>query len=229
MCSIAQLSVDYLRNFLQLHRAPAFAPYMWFCSNYYGPLQCAFLTLIYLNHNRESENAQLARYCVDELIDHCISDHQQLDNDSIKEGPDNPTLKAQQEMMSLAKMVLVNLHKKLDLPPENDERPPRPFDLSCRFQSSSSLLFTSTRPNPTSIPLSATSSRECDLAVTADVLPLSGHNSHSMMPDSSPTHNFLHNISELEAWCSLIQDTGKFPSLGQDEVISLDDSVMMPL
>ncbi|KAN0066993.1 hypothetical protein V8E54_014917 [Elaphomyces granulatus] len=228
--SIAQLSVDYLRSFLQLHRAPAFAPYMWFCSSYYGPLQCAFLTLIYLNHNRESENAQLARYCVDELIDHCISDHQQLDNDSIKEGPDNPTLKAQQEMISLTKKVLINLHKKLDLPPENDERPPRPFDpLSCRFQSSSSLHFTSTRPNSMSIPLSATSSRECDLAVTAAVLPLSGHNSHSMMPDSSPTHGFLHNISELEAWCSLIQDTGKFPSLGQDEVISLDDSVMMPL
>ena len=116
MCSIAQLSINYLYNFLQLYQAPAFA-------SYYGSIQYAFLTFTTI-----SENMQLASYYVDEVIHHCISGHQPSDNDGPKEDPDNLRLKAKQDMRFSGKKVPMNLHKKFDLPPENDSRPPGPFD-----------------------------------------------------------------------------------------------------
>lgn len=58
--SIVQLRVSYLWNYLQPYRARAVAPYVWSCRSDYGPFQCAFLTMVYLNHFRDAEDIKLA-------------------------------------------------------------------------------------------------------------------------------------------------------------------------
>lgn len=63
--SIFHFSLVYLRKYLRLCRAPAFEPYHWFLTEYYGPKQSALLILVYLIHHRGAEDEKIARYYVD--------------------------------------------------------------------------------------------------------------------------------------------------------------------
>ena len=47
----------------------AFAPYAWFGSTYFGPLQAVFLILVYVQNNHDPESEPQALYLVDEVID----------------------------------------------------------------------------------------------------------------------------------------------------------------
>lgn len=47
----------------------AFAPYAWFGSTYFGPLQAVFLILVYVQNNHDPESEPQALYLVDEAID----------------------------------------------------------------------------------------------------------------------------------------------------------------
>ncbi|GKZ18420.1 hypothetical protein AbraIFM66951_000979 [Aspergillus brasiliensis] len=123
--SVAQLCVSYLRVFLQLYQTPAFSPYLWFCYRYHGPLQCVFLLLVYLHSFPEPGENVLARYCIDEIIDHTVSYYQvsqelpgatRADNPECDEGSSPPQL-------PLAIQVLVDLHRRLDQHLTSDTQP----------------------------------------------------------------------------------------------------------
>ena len=72
--SIDHLCISYLRNFLQMMQTPAFAPYAWFSSTYFGPLQAVFLILVYMQNNHDPESEPQALYLVDEVIDFFVSE-----------------------------------------------------------------------------------------------------------------------------------------------------------
>ncbi|RDK39833.1 C6 zinc finger domain protein [Aspergillus phoenicis ATCC 13157] len=120
--SVAHLCVSYLRIFLQLYQTPAFSPYVWFCYRHYGPLQCVFLILVYLRTFPESGDIVLARYCIDEIIDHTVS-HYQVPQDSFgATRADNPESDegSTEERIPLAIQVLVDLHNRLHSHPRSD-------------------------------------------------------------------------------------------------------------
>lgn len=122
---MAQHCVNYLRNFLPLYQAPEFSPYLWFCRSNYGPLQCLFLTLIYLHHFPDSGEVVEARYYVDEVIKHMMSDYQDPDPSSMRGSPDGPESNGEpsKPQMPLAIQVLIDLHSRLDSPSEPHNQP----------------------------------------------------------------------------------------------------------
>lgn len=102
--------------FLQLYQTPAFSPYVWFCYQYHGPLQCAFLILVYLHRFPESEDIVLARYCIEEIIDHTVS-YYQVPRDSPGESrADDPECDegSSEARIPLAIQVLVDLKSRVD-------------------------------------------------------------------------------------------------------------------
>lgn len=114
--SVIQSCVAYLRSFMQITQIPAFAPYLWYCLNHQAPLQYVFLILTYLQHNRHSEHAHLARYYVDEVIDVFAS----LELPARARG-NNQGLEATEGNLQLkpkpcAWRMLIDLQHKLDLP-----------------------------------------------------------------------------------------------------------------
>lgn len=120
---MAQLCVDYLRIYLQLYQAPAFSPYAWFYSSHYGPLQCVFITLVYLHSFPESGETLLARYCVDEVIQHCVSQYQDPDSSSTRTSPGDTDSNSSKTRMPLAIQILVDLHERLDSSLEAEDQP----------------------------------------------------------------------------------------------------------
>ena len=72
--SIEHLCISYIRNFLQMMQTPAFAPYPWFNSTYFGPLQAMFLFLVYMQNSHDPESEPQALYLVDEVIDFFVSE-----------------------------------------------------------------------------------------------------------------------------------------------------------
>lgn len=121
--SIAQLCLSYLRNYLQLYQTPAFAPYVWSYRTHFGPLQCTFIMMIYLLQFRQASNYQLARYCVDEMIDHFINQYQSADSSSTKDSPESSKPRA-----PVSIQVLIDLYRRLDSPTGSNEPPPQPVD-----------------------------------------------------------------------------------------------------
>lgn len=118
--SIIQSCIVYLRSFMQITQIPAFAPYMWYCLNHHAPLQCVFLILTYLQHNRHSEHAHLARYYVDEVTDVFTCNERRA-----KAGTNNQDLEGEEEGSQIkpkpfAWKILVDLRHRLDLPPHVD-------------------------------------------------------------------------------------------------------------
>ncbi|KAJ5688468.1 hypothetical protein N7536_011087 [Penicillium majusculum] len=130
--SMAQLCVDYLRIYLQLYQAPAFSPYSWFCSSHYGPLQCVFITLVYLHSFQESGETLLARYCVDEVIQHCISQYQAPNSSSTRTSPGDTDSHSSKTRMPLAIRVLVGLHEHLDSSLGAEDQLPLPLAVAHR-------------------------------------------------------------------------------------------------
>ncbi|PYH88730.1 hypothetical protein BO71DRAFT_413316 [Aspergillus ellipticus CBS 707.79] len=122
--SMAQLCVSYFRIILQVYQAPAFAPYMWFCGSYNGPLQCVFLTLIYLHCFKGGRETLLARYCVDEMIEHIVSHYQVAQPSSARACPDSDSEAGPSTArMPHAIQVLVDLHSRLDSHGGPDDHP----------------------------------------------------------------------------------------------------------
>lgn len=109
--SIAQLCLSYLRTFLQVHRDPAFAPYMWFYRTSFGPLQSTFLLLTYLLHFREAPDYQTVRSCVDDIFDDFIPQYRSSQLSPANSAPDSSV-----SPMPVAIQVLFDLHRRLDSP-----------------------------------------------------------------------------------------------------------------
>lgn len=128
---MAQLCVNYLRNFLPLYQAPEFSAYLWFCRSNYGSLQCLYLTLVYLHHFPDPAEVVQARYYVDEVIKHMMSHYQDPDPLSVRGSPDGPKCDGElsKPRMPLAIRVLIDLHSRLDSPCEPHNQPPPSLDV----------------------------------------------------------------------------------------------------
>ncbi|OQE40828.1 hypothetical protein PENCOP_c005G02910 [Penicillium coprophilum] len=216
--SMAQLCVNYLRIYLQLYQAPAFSPYAWFFCSYYGPLQCVFMTLIYLHSFEDSKETLLARYCVDEVIHHCVAQYQAPDSSSTKTSPDDADPINSKKRMPLVLQVLVDLHKRLDSSFEAEERLSLPLKLlECQAHFHMSGLATkASELRATSLPPSSDASsttrtnRNCETpSMTTGHPPVVSGNKpgppNSVLvagSDSGLDMDFLATISDLEAWSS---------------------------
>lgn len=89
---------------------------MWFLNSYYGPLQCIFLTLIYLQCFTDSSEIPLARYYIDEIIEHIVAHYQVSQQPSSEAAnPDSESDAAPPKArLPLAIQVLVDIHSRLD-------------------------------------------------------------------------------------------------------------------
>ncbi|KAJ5753995.1 uncharacterized protein N7511_008148 [Penicillium nucicola] len=114
---IVHLCIAYLRVFKWLHDTPALSYYTWYWEGQYGPLQCALLTLTYLQQSRTSSEVPKAQSCLDDYIRLVVAQYQ-----SPGSSPDNEAagdIDAGQgqlkERMPIAIQALIDLHKSLDL------------------------------------------------------------------------------------------------------------------
>ena len=114
--SIAQLCVSYLRIFLHVYETSAFAPYLWFCRSYQGPLQCVFLTLTYLDSFKDLGEISLARYYVDEIMEHTFSHYNVVPASSTLASHPVSDYEPPKAQMPHAIQVLADLHRRLDVP-----------------------------------------------------------------------------------------------------------------
>lgn len=116
--SIDHLCISYLRNFLQMMQIPAFAPYAWFSSTYFGPLQAVFLILVYVQNNHDPESEPQALYLVDEVIDFFVSGEGSSTPLAFTKQPcdlPKPTISSSTTQLNLAWTILRSL--RLSLPP----------------------------------------------------------------------------------------------------------------
>ncbi|KAJ5951547.1 Transcription factor [Penicillium vulpinum] len=222
--SMSQLCVNYLRIYLQLYQAPAFSPYAWFFCSHYGPLQCVFITLIYLHSFQDSGETLLARYCVDEVIHHCIGQYQAPDPSSTKASPNDTDPNAGKTRLPLVMQVLVDLQERLDLSLGAEDRPSLPLDvIECHahFPAShlatkaSELRATSNQPSSDASFSTTRTNRNCETpSMTTGPPVVAGHKlapPNSVLvaeSDLGLDMDFLATISDLEAWSSsLILDS----------------------
>lgn len=229
--SIIQVCIGYLRNFLQLTRIPAFAPYAWFYSTHHAPPQCVFLILTYLQRNRDSAHAHLARHLVDEVIDVFAPDeHLRVYS---KEGPNFPRSTTQYGCQTPSTWrLLIALRQKHDLPPEVDQLPFKPSTPS-RYQPSAPVIspaaeVVSERPNFTAIPPSL-NNWERGLSDTTLVLPslnplAPGY--HSERGEEPQMDNLLDISSLMGCSSSLAQWTDEYVSNGLDLEGDADEAVI---
>ncbi|KAJ0423205.1 hypothetical protein BJY00DRAFT_310334 [Aspergillus carlsbadensis] len=116
--SILQLCLSYFRILLPIYQAPAFCPYTWFHRSSIGPLQCLFLTLTYLNSFRDRQSAEtpVARYYVDEILEHTVAFYRAVDRSSENDSLASGTGKGLScPRLPQALQTLVDLHSRLDL------------------------------------------------------------------------------------------------------------------
>lgn len=228
--SVIQLCITYLRNFMQLVRIPAFAPYLWVCTRSNGPLQPVLLILTYLQHNKGWQNGNLGRHFVDEVIDFfLIADHQPTDNR--QDHCDDPAPSIQQ--IPRAWGMLVSLRRRIDLPP-HAERPvykpaaPKRCELVAPAVAMRTMSL-SVSENGDSTPTVSTSSRSqlSSSTVNSATIPStepsvsSGRQeSESGIRGEAKTVNPF-DIPDFEAWCSsLVQNPEPCVPPGHDEGMS---------
>ena len=219
--SIVQLCITYLRNFMQLMRVPAFAPYKWFCTNHLAPFQCIFLCLTYLQYNRDCNNRPLIRYFVDEVIDIFASP-------GVDTTPSN-------KQVPLAWRMLVTLRNRVDLPlgagqPQFKHTIPMrcetlPTATALRIMSLSTTetvtdpLIRGAESPPSGWLTSQSTSNGSQLQ---SVEPLIGHGQHEGPAGNIDMDNVL-DISDLSAWSSsLIQDPDEYFHLSHDNINGLN-------
>lgn len=102
---------------MQITQIPAFAPYSWYCLKHHAPLQCVFLLLTYLQHNRQSQHAHLARYYVDEVIDVFTSKERLVVPENSNRKIVGTEAKSETKPRSPAWSILVDLRYKIDISP----------------------------------------------------------------------------------------------------------------
>ncbi|KAJ5160400.1 Transcription factor [Penicillium canariense] len=197
--SIVQLCVNYLSIYLQLHQTPAFAPYAWFCCSHYGPSQCVFITLMYLHSFPDAGEIFLARYLVDEVIQHYATHYQISDpssTSSTKNNSEEPASNGGKMRMPLAIQVLVELHDRLDSSggPSSANR----TNHNCE-----------TPPIVTGPPP----------VVAAGSKPGLRNSVFEAESDSGRNTDFLTTLSDLEAWSSMI-------ILESDDILANPDNLM---
>ncbi|KGO67465.1 Transcription factor, fungi [Penicillium italicum] len=217
--SMAQLCVNYLRIYLQLYQAPAFSPYVWLCSSHYGPLQCVFITLMYLHSFQESGETLLAQYCVDEVMHHCVAQFQAPESSSTRNSPNDTDSNSSKPRIPTAIQVLVDLHERLDSSLGAEDRRPLPLDvIECQARCPASHLATkaselrATPHRPSSDASSSTTriNRNCETpSMTTGPPPVVAGNKigppNNIFVDGSDSGldmDFLATISDLEAWSS---------------------------
>ncbi|KAL3443157.1 hypothetical protein BJX65DRAFT_285749 [Aspergillus insuetus] len=124
--SVLQVCVSYFRILLPICQGPAFYPYKWFHRSYVMPLQCLFLSLVYLTSFKDEYSTQtpVARYYVDEMIEHIAAVYQSTQPSSVDNGP-NRGLRSEPSKAELppAIQTLVNLHRR----PDSKATPPPPL------------------------------------------------------------------------------------------------------
>ena len=133
MNSVIQLCTSYLSNFLQLIHVPAFAPYKWFCFNYFGPLQAVFLTLTYFEDVQDSEAETHALYLVDETIDFFVSENDSHHSSAFgKQSPESNKKNIQRMESAWTKLKALRrrLPSHLDCQESRDECYPTPSSFS---------------------------------------------------------------------------------------------------
>lgn len=215
---------------MQLLSIPAFLTYSWFCINHLAPLQCVFLCLTYLRYNRAAENGQIIRYFVDAVIDIFATSDGQLAtrNTEGRESASADTDRSGQQV-PLAWRKLVELRRKIDLPPGADEslfKPTTPI----RCETLPAAIALRAMSLSTSETITDPPMRGAEPAPSARVTchPTSnGHALPSAEPpithdhDGRPGGNFgmdnMFDVSDLAAWSSsLIQDPHDDFHMGQD-------------
>ncbi|PYH64562.1 Zn(II)2Cys6 transcription factor [Aspergillus vadensis CBS 113365] len=176
--SVAHLCVSYLRMFLQLYQTPAFSPYVRFCYQYHGPLQCAFLILVYLHRFPESEDNVLARYCIEEIIDHTVSYYQVPRESPGESRADNPECDegSSEARIPLAIQVLVDLKSRVDTQMKSANR------ITHKLDENKCSLF------PYTLELGSRSTEKD--TVNESIFPL---------PDSSSSSSTIHNHRNQDA------------------------------
>ncbi|EKV11526.1 hypothetical protein PDIG_49690 [Penicillium digitatum PHI26] len=231
--SMAQLCVNYLRIYLQLYQAPAFSPYVWFCSSHYGPLQCVFIALIYLHSFQKSGETVLARYCVDELIHHSVAQFSAPDSSLTKTSSNDTDSNPSKTRMPLAIQVLVDLHKHLDSSLGAEDRLPLSLDMiECQARCpalprTKASEFRATPHQPSSGASSSTNrTNNCETPsmttgpppVVAGHTPGPPNNGLIDGSDSGLDMDFLATISDLDAWSSSL-------ILEPDNLLALPDNM----
>ncbi|KAL4794666.1 hypothetical protein BDV19DRAFT_379370 [Aspergillus venezuelensis] len=224
--SMAQLCVNYLRITLQLYQTPAFSPYIWSTYSYYGPLQCIFLTLVYLHCFKDSGQIPLARYCVDEVIDHSISHYQdpaRLYRPSATADTDKAD-SLKKTRMPLAIQVLIDLHSRLDSHIGVDAGANQPCSSTPSLVSSSTSSSSLPTPTPSASSLSSSTCIPQNLnrgtQVSASVAPapapapaaaprpMASNTGFAPESDSILDLDYLASVSNLGSWSSsLVQES----------------------
>ncbi|KAJ5306022.1 hypothetical protein N7508_005037 [Penicillium antarcticum] len=116
-CRIVHLCVAYLRVFIWFHDTPALSPYRWYWNSQYGPLQCALLTLTYLQQSHSTSDIPKARSCLDDYMRLIVAQYQ-APSSSPESHPasDYDTGEGQlNDRMPIAMQFLIDLHISLDL------------------------------------------------------------------------------------------------------------------
>ncbi|OQD79625.1 hypothetical protein PENANT_c047G02290 [Penicillium antarcticum] len=114
---IVHLCVAYLRVFIWFHDTPALSPYRWYWNSQYGPLQCALLTLTYLQQSHSTSDIPKARSCLDDYMRLIVAQYQ-APSSSPESHPasDYDTGEGQlNDRMPIAMQFLIDLHISLDL------------------------------------------------------------------------------------------------------------------
>ncbi|KAL2859314.1 hypothetical protein BJX68DRAFT_261753 [Aspergillus pseudodeflectus] len=132
--SMLQLCLSYFRILLPIYQASAFSPYIWFHRSYVGPLQCLFLTLVYLESFKGAHSKEnlVARYYVDEITEHVLDLYQTIRPSIADERPDSRSKAGpSKERLPVAIQTLVDLQSRLDSstttpPPMNTGTNPGP-------------------------------------------------------------------------------------------------------
>ena len=213
-----QLCLYYIRNFLQLVRTPAFASYTWFHLTHHGLFHCVFLVLTYLIYNRDSENAHLARYFVDEVIDIFVPDYRSLLGKSDLLPGSQPDKRTDE-----AWAMVIKLRSKLDIPSGSDHVSFKPsVPVRCVPLSSAPLSGPTAsleKPSRTAVPISSGDWERQHLPANVPAFPIlknlvaEDQGNYGTNPDDGSRFN----ISDVGAWASsLAQDTNDYLWLDQD-------------
>ncbi|TAQ84225.1 hypothetical protein B7494_g7461 [Chlorociboria aeruginascens] len=228
--SIVQISITYLRHYLQVIQVPSFAPYTWYLLNCQTPLKCVFLIFTFLHNHPNSTQGDLARYFADEVLETFTGEEDPSKDTAGKVSSYKSPIKTDGETRASWEKIRA-IRDKLDIP--HALVPPQPKQC---VPSDCIQIARNIFSPPTSIPdLDLTNSLPLH-SLTSSKTPSSIHLSTTFsasLPESRDefddnfTSNQVLDISELMAWsASLTDDPNAFYSYGQD--IAADTLYALP-
>lgn len=235
--SVVQLCVTHLRNFVQLVRIPAFAPYSWFCKNFQTPLQPVFIILTYLQHNKGCGSEGLGRHFVDEVIDiFNFSDDRPFTHGEDRHDPAASSAASFDKQKPLPWQMLVKLRSKIaNSPTEERSRFEPVAPIRCQLVPPAIALRTmslSTSEKSSSSPTAAAGSysQEAPPAANGSMSPPTDPPAVNDQADSRGGDSMVENaldLSDFEAWCSsLTQDPSIHHIGGQNAAESVDGAAV---